>query len=343
MNAKERIEQGMVKNKNYEKLLSWIEEFRGLHIKNIGNTTPTKHILDSLKNIDTVYEAWIFMEFVSFLKAKNIPINLEFGKNPKCEFTYNQTVGSGLQVSKQIGSEVASTGVAITGAAIERGGLLGGLGVGVGFFVGPGLNALIAFVASEIWLIYIGGLIWSWDWLWGLAYFFVTGAGLVLATLPAMGSMLLIVKVLDTSQKTIDSNDKKMDFNIGTKCWQDNCEEFETMIKMLIQNLGMLKVGAERLLMVKGGETPTGNHLPLTDIHRFMIRNDARILHLSISVHTLFEWNRVLTKNFCCELLTQNYKHSDNVAKNDVLVWEMNEKLRDARIRKAIDLFSVKI
>ena len=130
-----------------------------------------------------------------------------------------------------------------------------------------------------------------------------------------------------------------MDFNIGTKCWQDNCEEFETMIKMLIQNLGMLKVGAERLLMVKGGETPTGNHLPLTDIHRFMIRNDARILHLSICVHTLFEWNRVLTKNFCCELLTQNYKHSDNVAKNDVLVWEMNEKLRDARIRKAIDLF----
>ena len=92
LNAQERIEQGMVKNKNYEKLLSWIEEFRGLHIKNIGNTTPTKHILDSLKNIDTVYEAWIFMEFVSFLKAKNIPINLEFGKNPKCEFTYNQTV-----------------------------------------------------------------------------------------------------------------------------------------------------------------------------------------------------------------------------------------------------------
>jgi len=90
LEAKERIKLGIIKNKNYEKLLSWIEEFRGLHIKNIGNTTPTKHILDSLKNIDTVYEAWIFMEFVSFLNNKNILDNFELGKNPKCEFTHNQ-------------------------------------------------------------------------------------------------------------------------------------------------------------------------------------------------------------------------------------------------------------
>jgi hypothetical protein len=89
--AAQRVQQGIVKNKHYKKLLIWIEEFRGLHIKNIGNKTPTKHVLDSLKNIDTVYEAWIFMEFVSFLKDKNCLTNFELGKHPKCEFVYNQT------------------------------------------------------------------------------------------------------------------------------------------------------------------------------------------------------------------------------------------------------------
>jgi hypothetical protein len=122
---------------------------------------------------------------------------------------YSSTVGSGMQVSKEIGAEVANAGVALTGAAIERGGLLGGLGFGVGFFLGPGLNAVIAFIASEFWFLYFGGLIWGWDWTWGIMYFVVTGAGLILATLPALGSMLLIVKILEMSQKTIDSDDQK--------------------------------------------------------------------------------------------------------------------------------------
>ena len=92
LDAQQRIRQGIIKNKNYEQLLLWIEDFRELHIKNIGNTTRTKHILDSIMNIDTVYEAWIFMEFVSFLKDKNILTNFELGSHPKCEFIYNQTL-----------------------------------------------------------------------------------------------------------------------------------------------------------------------------------------------------------------------------------------------------------
>ena len=90
-NVAQRIRKGIVHNKNYSKLLSWIEEFRSLNIKNIGFETPTKHALDSLKNIDTVYEAWIFMEFVSFLKNKNILLHFELGKDPKCEFIWNET------------------------------------------------------------------------------------------------------------------------------------------------------------------------------------------------------------------------------------------------------------
>ena len=90
-NVAQRIQKGIIRNKNYLKLLSWIEQFRSLNIKNIGIDTPTKYALDSLKNIDTVYEAWIFMEFVSFLKNKDILEHFELGKSPKCEFVYNQT------------------------------------------------------------------------------------------------------------------------------------------------------------------------------------------------------------------------------------------------------------
>ena len=87
--TKKRISDGKIKNTNYLKLLEWIEKFRDLRINNIDNKSPTRHILESLKNVDTVYEIWIFMEFVSYLRSKNLLINFELGSNPKCEFDHN--------------------------------------------------------------------------------------------------------------------------------------------------------------------------------------------------------------------------------------------------------------
>ena len=88
LQAKKRINQKLVRNQNYPKLLSWIDEFRELNIRRLSATTPTKHILESIENLDTVYEAWIFLEFVEYLSEKNILINFQLGDHPNCQFEY---------------------------------------------------------------------------------------------------------------------------------------------------------------------------------------------------------------------------------------------------------------
>ncbi|MBT4326301.1 MAG: hypothetical protein HOD60_05255, partial [Candidatus Nitrosopelagicus sp.] len=62
--VKLRIDEGEIRNEHYEKLLAWIEKFRNLNIKLVDSRTPTRSILDSIENYDTIYEIWIFMEFV---------------------------------------------------------------------------------------------------------------------------------------------------------------------------------------------------------------------------------------------------------------------------------------
>lgn len=86
--TKQRINQRLVRNSNYVKLLEWIEDFRSLDISRVSDTTPTRHILDSLENVDTVYEAWIFLEFVEFLHEKELLINLKLGDKAYCQFEY---------------------------------------------------------------------------------------------------------------------------------------------------------------------------------------------------------------------------------------------------------------
>lgn len=87
-NAKQRINQRLIQNPNYEKLLEWIDDFRDLDISRVTDSTPTRHILDSLENVDTVYEAWIFLEFVEFLHEKELLINLKLGDKAYCQFEY---------------------------------------------------------------------------------------------------------------------------------------------------------------------------------------------------------------------------------------------------------------
>ncbi len=89
LKTKKRINQKLVRNQNYTKLLDWIEEFRELNIRRVSATTPTKHILESIENLDTVYEAWIFLEFVEYLHERNVLINFQLGDHPNCEFEWN--------------------------------------------------------------------------------------------------------------------------------------------------------------------------------------------------------------------------------------------------------------
>ncbi|EPA04487.1 hypothetical protein [Candidatus Nitrosarchaeum limnium] len=86
--TKQRINQRLVRNSNYVKILEWIDDFRSLDISRVTDSTPTRHILDSLENVDTVYEAWIFLEFVEFLHEKGLLINLKLGDKAHCQFEY---------------------------------------------------------------------------------------------------------------------------------------------------------------------------------------------------------------------------------------------------------------
>lgn len=90
--SRKRIREGIVRNQNYSKLLDWIEKFREQNIKAVSENTPTRHPLESIQNVDTIYEAWIFLEFVNFLFEKGILIDLQLGEKPHCRFQYNNIV-----------------------------------------------------------------------------------------------------------------------------------------------------------------------------------------------------------------------------------------------------------
>lgn len=93
LQTKKRINQNLIRNQNYKKLLEWIEEFKDLNIRRVSSTTPTRHILESIENLDTVYEVWIFLEFVEYLDERNILVNFQLVDHPNCEFQYcNVTV-----------------------------------------------------------------------------------------------------------------------------------------------------------------------------------------------------------------------------------------------------------
>jgi len=58
----------------------------------VSATTPTRHILESIENLDTVYEVWIFLEFVEYLHEQNVLINFQLGEDPHCEFEWGGVV-----------------------------------------------------------------------------------------------------------------------------------------------------------------------------------------------------------------------------------------------------------
>ena len=89
LNTKKRILQGTIKNPYYFELMKWIQKFRDLGIKSFDKQSPTQNILESLKNVDTIYEIWIFMEFVTYVKEKGYLKKFELGEIPKCTIAYD--------------------------------------------------------------------------------------------------------------------------------------------------------------------------------------------------------------------------------------------------------------
>lgn len=87
-----RITQGAIRNPRYEDLLVWIQEFRQLDIPHVSANTPTRHILESIENLDTVYEVWIFMEFIDYLHEKHLLIDFRLRNHPYCRFEYHDKI-----------------------------------------------------------------------------------------------------------------------------------------------------------------------------------------------------------------------------------------------------------
>ncbi len=81
-----RLNQGLVRNLSYWLLLEWIQDFRGLDMENIAESTPSRHIIEPLMNIDTIYEIWIFMEFIGFIAKKDLLVSFQLKPNPNCKF-----------------------------------------------------------------------------------------------------------------------------------------------------------------------------------------------------------------------------------------------------------------
>jgi hypothetical protein len=61
-----RFKQGLIRNRKYIDLLEWIEKYKKLNIR-MPDRSSTTLLLESLKDIDVLYEVWIFFEFIDFV------------------------------------------------------------------------------------------------------------------------------------------------------------------------------------------------------------------------------------------------------------------------------------
>ena len=83
--VKERISQGEIKNHAYIELIDWLLEFRQLGLQNWSGNMSKYHI-NALEDLDTMYEAWIFLEMIDFLKIKkNLDTKVVFRKSSEDE------------------------------------------------------------------------------------------------------------------------------------------------------------------------------------------------------------------------------------------------------------------
>jgi len=80
--ANKRITTGKIQNPSYKKLLKWINDFlndKGMHTL-MGREQTDSLVFLSLRNIDTMYEIWIFFELIHHIVSESTP---QFHRIPK--------------------------------------------------------------------------------------------------------------------------------------------------------------------------------------------------------------------------------------------------------------------
>jgi len=75
-----RIKDGIVQNKKYYDLLLWIKKFRELNIR-LASKHTTNFPLETLKNLDTISEAWLFFEMIEYFYEQGILLGVDLKEN----------------------------------------------------------------------------------------------------------------------------------------------------------------------------------------------------------------------------------------------------------------------
>ncbi len=85
-----RIKKNEITNEGYADLLEWIIKFREQNIWLVNSQTPTQRPLKTRKNLDAMYEAWIFFEFANYCEKTGRLRDIVIQKGErKFEFAYN--------------------------------------------------------------------------------------------------------------------------------------------------------------------------------------------------------------------------------------------------------------
>ena len=85
--AEFRLNQSSLESSPYRALMGWIKKYKRLNFNMISPFTAN-YPLETLENIDTIYEAWIFFEFVNYFSKKGLLLELEIDMEPNY-FTFN--------------------------------------------------------------------------------------------------------------------------------------------------------------------------------------------------------------------------------------------------------------
>lgn len=103
--TKIRIRDKSITNSNYNNLIKWIFDFKNLELKRITSTDSQNKIIESVKDIDHVFEAWVYFEFLDFVYTKGLLLNSVYEgsdryfifeyNNKKIKFIYEKTYTPG--------------------------------------------------------------------------------------------------------------------------------------------------------------------------------------------------------------------------------------------------------
>jgi len=75
------VSNGKIRNKKYLELIQWMEKFHQLNLRLVSESI-TNFPLETLENLDTIYEAWIFFEMIDYYSKKGKLVEVQLKDDP---------------------------------------------------------------------------------------------------------------------------------------------------------------------------------------------------------------------------------------------------------------------